>query len=219
MSFGNVRNIQNYAMASASTMRALADAQAKLQVLSDQKVTLVNAVTTAKANVQNNRQLYIDGQAGWNGCKNSDCNWNHSSGRCNRCRDPFNEMMLSSERRKPALATKLSSAQGLVTTKQAEIVEHQTTIASILNSIKAENKAEQTLASQGTSSAQLVIDAEAEAERMVIEAQQKAENDERKSKSKKLIIVTIILAGVSLAVIFAIYKIKKLRSKKKRKTK
>jgi len=218
MSFGNVRNIQNYAMASASTMKALADAQAKLQVLSDQKVQLVNAVTTAQVNVDNNRQLTVDGNAGWKSCENSDCGFWNSASNCARCRDPFHEMIQRAQREKPALLTKLSDARGLVTTKQAEIVEHQATIEEILRSIKAENKAEQTLASQGTSSAQLVIDAEAEAEAMVINAQQKAENDARKSKSKKLIIVTIVLAGVSLAVIFAIYKIKKLRSKK-RKTK
>lgn len=203
-------------MASASTLKSLSDAQTKLQTLSQQKVSLSQAVTDAQVNIDNNRQLLKAGNDGWKSCENSHCGFWNSKDKCNGCRDPYHSMILKANRDLPALLTKLQSAKDLLRSKETEIVEHQETIEAILRSIKAENKAEQTLASQGTSSAQLVIDAEAEAQAMVIEAQQKAENEERKSKSKKLIIVTIVLAGVSLAVVYAIYKIKKLRSKKKK---
>ena len=199
----------SYAMASGTTQANLEDVRKELKVLQDERVVLNGKVASATQAVIKNNELAKKGNAGWTSCKNSDCKGHHSASRCGNCRKPFQTMIDTANSNKTLLASAVKSAVDNLKAKDSQIAQAGDTIASLLESIAAENQAEQTLADSGTSSEEIAINAKADADAIIIAAQTEAETKASGKKTRNLIIALTVVAAVAIGVVFMIKKIRK----------
>ena len=199
----------SYAMASGTTQANLEDVRKELKALQDERVVLNGKLASATQAVIQNTELAKRGNAGWTSCKNSDCKSTHTAKRCSACRTKYQIMMDTANSRKTGLAAAVATAVSNLKAKDSQIEQAGKTIASLLESIAAENQAEQTLADSGTSSEEIAINAKADADAIIIAAQTEAETKASGKKTRNLIIAFTVVAAVAIGVVFMIKKIRK----------
>lgn len=202
----------SYAMASGITQANLEQARAELKTLQEERITLNDAVGKAQAAINANNEKYAAGGRGWNDCKSSDCKSIHTAKRCGGCRDPFNQMMISSVAARTNLNATKATAVGNLAAKDTQISAVGETIAGLIASVTAENQAELELAGQGLTSEAIQIEAEGKAQAEVEESRILAETAAGGKKTRNMIIALVAVAIVAVGVIFMI---KKIKSKKK----
>jgi hypothetical protein len=193
-------------MAFASgTQESLNTAQANL---TSETATLI-ALKNGKIKLQNELGVLRSGLASWksayDNCNNTSCKAWNSARTCTACRQPKLDKIAQ-------LSASIKSKEAEIRIQSDKIAVQNNVVTGLQESIKAlveainqEALAETTLATQGLTSEAVLQQAQADAVKIVKDA----ETLERQSKSKKIIIVSIILSAVLLTGIWAFYKIKK----------
>jgi len=172
--------------------------------------TLESALNTAKGQLKTAQDTLAKNRA-WQYEKNGLCKWTDSNSKCSKKRSDWEDTAITPivNNINNNLLPKVNSLTSQVSSKKAEITTLTEQLASLLEAQKLEAQSTLTLAQQGQTPEGIKIEAQAQANAISEQARVDAQTKERKSKSRKVIILSIVLGAVLLAGIWAFWKIKK----------
>lgn len=212
--FGKVRSINNrqedfgYFMASG-TQTALEKAREELvdaNLLLDDVQSTLGAID--KDIAISKEKSRVAGE-NWHKCKSTHCGTWNSASKCASCRNPQNAIISEQKTTIAELVADRSVAVADVNDVKATIKNISDTIDGLVLAINQEAIAETSLAEQGLTSEAIKLKAKADADAIIQNNKNKVDIAERRSKSRKFIIVGIITTAVFLTALFVYYKIKK----------
>lgn len=184
----------NLTKAQADLTSAIAD-----QLLNDQELADLKGSEVVY------RNAYNDWDNQYKACKNSHCNWHNSSKTCNSCRQPKLEKLRYYSNQIKVVVGKMVSIKTKISSQQVIIDNLEEQVVALTEAINQEALAETTLAGQGLTSDSVLAQANADAQVLV----SKANIEARKSKSRKIIILSIVLGAVLLTGIYVFFRIRK----------
>jgi hypothetical protein len=140
------------------------------------------------------------------------CEWNWGKERCRKSKQAWTDQWITPLRNQNTeTQSNIDAKRAQINGINLEISQITQEIATLLETQKLEGQSNLTLAQQGKTAEQIRLDAQAQANAIANQSRVDSEMKERKSKSRKIIILSIILSAVFLTGLFVFYKIKKMK--------
>lgn len=216
--FGTRRLIQNrqndlgysdMAFATGDTAQ-INSVTAALTARNNELASINTALNTAKGVLATN-QAALAANRKWQYQDNGLCKWTDSASKCAKKRSDWENSSITPivNEINNVLQPRVTSLTSQKSDKEAEIKALTNQLASLLEAQKLEAQSTLTLAQQGQTPEGIKIEAQAQAQAVAELARVQAQTKERQSKSRKIIILSIILTAVVLAGLYVFYKIRK----------
>lgn len=180
--------------------------QSQLDTKNDEIARINSAIAQLVTNLTNGIRLLAEREHR----VNQICEWNWGKERCRKSKQAWTDQWITPLRNQnTANQSDLDAKRRDVEAVELEISQITQEIATLLETQKLEGQSNLTLAKQGKTAEQIRLDAQAQAQAIADKSRVDSEIKERKSKSRKIIILSIILSAVFLTGLFVFYKIRK----------
>ena len=183
----------------------IVEVQSQISIKATLKSGLVGRLTANTGALATNLALLSVLNSDWN----SACTGWDTATKCAKKRDPIMAKIMLAKQARIDLTTARSVLDGDIKALIAEIASLNTELASLLEAQRLEAQSTLTLAQQGTTPEEIKIKAQADADAITLNAQIEAQEkvnrasqdiaeDDRKSKSRKIIILSSVFLGLLL---------------------